>query len=257
VSTRARHLFPCSSISLTHQSGQGEIRTHGGHKAHTGFRDRRLQPLGHLSGGTSYAAIPERCASSWCSEVTSTRRHLRVNRARRLQSDACKMSRIGETLPLVLPLILLKTPMRLPPLKSIVALLCALALCLNTTVFAHGFVHCEGADGILRLEWGCVKDAAGHCDDACSAGSEESEDPDHHSESEPCEDAPVSSPPCAAGRGALHKQNLDLPDLSPAPILWIATVALPAPSKIGWERMARMMCSPPSLRAVRTVILLV
>jgi hypothetical protein len=167
------------------------------------------------------------------------------------------MSRIGETLPPVLPLILLKTAMQLPPLKRIVALLCALALCLNTTVFAQGFVHCEGADGTLRLEWGCAKDEAGHCDDACTADSEESEDSDHHSESEPCEDAPVSSPGCAVGRSALHKQSLDLPDLAPAPMLWIATVAMPAPQRVGWQPTVRVMCSPPSLRAVRTVILLV
>jgi hypothetical protein len=30
-------------------SGEGGIRTHGGHKDHNGFRDRPIQPLWHLS----------------------------------------------------------------------------------------------------------------------------------------------------------------------------------------------------------------
>ena len=31
-------------------SGEGGIRTHGGHKDHSGFRDRPVRPLRHLSG---------------------------------------------------------------------------------------------------------------------------------------------------------------------------------------------------------------
>ena len=33
-----------------HRGGEGGIRTPGGHKAHAGFQDRCLRPLGHLSG---------------------------------------------------------------------------------------------------------------------------------------------------------------------------------------------------------------
>ena len=36
-----------------HSSGEGGIRTHGGHRAHNGFRDRPNRPLWHLSNMSS------------------------------------------------------------------------------------------------------------------------------------------------------------------------------------------------------------
>ena len=50
-------LIPHSSfLSVSH--GQGEIRTHDTGLPYTGFRDRRLQPLGHLSKTTKYRWAP-------------------------------------------------------------------------------------------------------------------------------------------------------------------------------------------------------
>ena len=38
-----------SSVLQGNRRGEGGIRTHDAQKGHTGFRDRLLQPLGHLS----------------------------------------------------------------------------------------------------------------------------------------------------------------------------------------------------------------
>jgi hypothetical protein len=148
--------------------------------------------------------------------------------------------------------------MRLSPLKRSVALLCALAFGLNTTVLAHGFVQCQDGDGTSRLEWGCAKDEAGHCAEACNGVSDgQDTDQGEHSESEPCDDTPVKTQPCGADRGTIQQQTLKLLDLPATAAVWFVAPLWAPAAKLAWERPASTMRAPPSLRAVRTVILLV
>src|SRR4051794_37497600 len=51
----ATQVAPMSRL-ITH-SGEGGIRTPDGLIAHTGFRDRRIQPLCHLSGGAGLKVV--------------------------------------------------------------------------------------------------------------------------------------------------------------------------------------------------------
>ena len=44
-------------------NGEGGIRTHGGRKAHSGFQDRRIQPLCHLSKSVPGLALSPRLLS--------------------------------------------------------------------------------------------------------------------------------------------------------------------------------------------------
>jgi hypothetical protein len=71
-----RNSFPHSSL-LVVVHGQGEIRTHDTGLPYTGFRDRRLQPLGHLSNA----------------ERNITGRGERVNERSRIETEETRLSR--------------------------------------------------------------------------------------------------------------------------------------------------------------------
>ena len=45
------------ALEANAMSGEGGIRTHGGHRGHNGFRDRPFQPLRHLSERPDYTRI--------------------------------------------------------------------------------------------------------------------------------------------------------------------------------------------------------
>jgi hypothetical protein len=67
---------PCAQKT---KSGQGGIRTHVAHEGQTGFRDRRVQPLRHLSEGkTAFTAPPERVAAAPIIASTANRGQFRV-----------------------------------------------------------------------------------------------------------------------------------------------------------------------------------
>ncbi len=51
------------TASLLRKNGEGGIRTPVGLKAQTGFRDRRIQPLCHLSSGKTLTKVDDRRGS--------------------------------------------------------------------------------------------------------------------------------------------------------------------------------------------------
>jgi hypothetical protein len=52
-------------------SGEGGIRTLGGHEAHNGFRDRPIQPLWHLPKRCHPSTRPTRQSSQACRMLVS------------------------------------------------------------------------------------------------------------------------------------------------------------------------------------------
>lgn len=148
--------------------------------------------------------------------------------------------------------------MRPSPTRQYTAWLCVFIFVMNTTVFAHAFVHCTDSDGSTRLEWMCAKDKAGHCDNACDSTAEtEDGRSSQHSEPAPCDDEPVGKRLSASARELVHVGNLlDLP-VAPAVIVIETPALLLSLSNSMSQRASHRAGAPGALRSLRTVVLLV
>lgn len=142
-----------------------------------------------------------------------------------------------------------------PLLNRLLAWLCVVALGLNAAAVGRALVHCRDAAGSIRLEWGCAKDAAGHCAAACTTSALEGDGPSAHSDSESCDDAPVATQPAATAR---VRAEPGVKVLVPAPAFAVAATLRPpiAPRHCRAACTHTVIGSPP-LEALRTVVLLV
>ena len=139
--------------------------------------------------------------------------------------------------------------------QQVVAIICLIAVGLNTAVFSRGFVRCTDVDGSTRMEWGCTKDDRGHCQAVCS-DSKESGESTNHSQSEPCEDTPATSTVVATDRTVISK-SFSLPSQMPVTSQQIVYAVTPALSTLPFLRDPTIAASPPSLLTIRTVVMLV
>src|ERR1700750_1702015 len=81
----------CDLCPDSSHSGEGGIRTPDGLIAHTGFRDRRIQPLCHLSGGAGLKVVeggPEVAGAGPRFSPPAYRRGAKKERSRSAQSSA-------------------------------------------------------------------------------------------------------------------------------------------------------------------------
>jgi len=134
---------------------------------------------------------------------------------------------------------------------------CLLAFGLNATVFARSLVHCQNADGATRLEWGCDRDVAGHCE---QAGDGQSNDPSpvhHDSDVQPCDDDPVTIQPFVVRNGSSHAPVTLLAPL-PAHVTMLGCESGQAmeTGHAGRFDVAERL-PPPSVHVVRAVIFLI
>lgn len=92
---------------------------------------------------------------------------------------------------------------------------------------------------------------------ACADGLVQDEGPDQHSESDPCEDTPANGSLLATNR-AVSAKNLTLLPLMAMPLLHQLTASIPVAPKVTiLHGRPAIAASPPSLMAIRTVVLLV
>ena len=141
--------------------------------------------------------------------------------------------------------------------QRLVALMCALVFTLNTAVMARTMVVCQNAEGASRLEWGCAKDTAGHCADSCENEESDLDGDDHHSESAPCSDAPISSQPCTSNRAAHQPQTPKAFDLSLVHFAIVQATPSMKSAEIACALPTIRPSPPPEWSLLRTIILLV
>ena len=139
--------------------------------------------------------------------------------------------------------------------RNFVLWLCALSVSISSGVLVHGLVQCTSADGTTRVEWMCSTDLMGHCESSCDVMPRD-HGADEHSQSAPCDDAPlkkeaaVASRPCDRTDGEFVMMTLALPASTVALPGWTGSVFSPGPRAVTSK-------PPPSLRSLRSIILLV
>ena len=141
------------------------------------------------------------------------------------------------------------------PVHRLIACIVLVAFGLNATVLAHRLVRCTDGDGKTRLEWGCEKDTAGHCDEACAPESTGPDRSTGHSESTPCDDQPVTMKDLVSRTSDQNHRVIDLP---PA----VVAISLPQHMLPHHEVRCRLLPAirggpPTAMRSLRTVVLLV